>query len=73
MVTISSLKSAIAWIFTWVINNWIASDGMMTVFLIIGAIHMMVFSTTIPMYLFGKRIRKWLYYEARLFEKVGLE
>jgi hypothetical protein len=72
MVTISSLKSLVAWIFTWFINDWIAADGMMTVFLTIGAVHMVVFSTTIPMYIYGKRIRKWLFYEARLFEKAGL-
>lgn len=36
MVTISCLKSCIAWIWTWVVNDWIVADGMMTVFMSIG-------------------------------------
>jgi hypothetical protein len=73
MVTVSALRSSIAWIFTWIINEWIIVDGMMVVFLTVGAVHMVVLASTIPMYYYGKRVRKWLYYEARLFEKAGLD
>jgi hypothetical protein len=73
MVTVSALRSSIAWIFIWIINEWIIADGMLVVFLTVGAIHMVVLASTIPMYYYGKRVRKWLYYEARLFEKAGLD
>jgi hypothetical protein len=32
MVTVASLKSAMAWIWTWVANDWLASDGPLVVF-----------------------------------------
>ncbi|PCD27009.1 hypothetical protein AU210_013427 [Fusarium oxysporum f. sp. radicis-cucumerinum] len=61
MVTIASLKSLMAWIWTWVINDWIVSSSMLTVFMIIAAINVAVHLTTIGLYLRGKNIRIWLF------------
>jgi hypothetical protein len=72
MVTVATLKSFIAWIWTWVINDWITSDGMLTVFMVIATVNMAVFLCTFPLYFGGKRIRIWLQ-EADLIGKAGLE
>lgn len=61
MVTVASLKSLMAWIWTWVINDWIESSGMLTVFLTIAAINVAVHLTTIGLYFRGKNIRIWLH------------
>ncbi|EMT70411.1 major facilitator superfamily domain-containing protein [Fusarium oxysporum II5] len=60
MVTVASLKSLMAWIWTWVINDWIVSSGMLTVYMIIAAINVGIHLTTIGLYLKGKYIRIWL-------------
>ncbi|VUC30476.1 unnamed protein product [Clonostachys rosea] len=57
MVTVASLKSLIAWIWTWTINDWVDANGMLTVFMAIASINIVVQLTTIGMYMFGKRIR----------------
>jgi len=72
MVSIASLKSAIAWIWTWVINDFIAAKGEMTVFLVIAGVNMGVYLLTIPLYLKGKSIRIWLH-ETNMLRKAGLE
>ncbi|KAF4333209.1 major facilitator superfamily domain protein [Fusarium beomiforme] len=61
MVTVASLKSLMAWIWTWVINDWIISSGMLTVFMTIAAINVAIQLTTIGLYLKGKDIRIWLH------------
>jgi hypothetical protein len=60
MVTIAALKSLIAWIWTWVINDWITKDGMLIVFMVVASINVAVYMTTIILYLKGKSIRIWL-------------
>ncbi|CAK7199880.1 hypothetical protein SEUCBS139899_002566 [Sporothrix eucalyptigena] len=60
MVTIASLKSAIAWIYTWVINDWIDASGMLTVFMIVATINVILHLTTFVFYLKGKSIRIWI-------------
>ncbi|KAH6716168.1 major facilitator superfamily domain-containing protein [Leptodontidium sp. MPI-SDFR-AT-0119] len=72
MVTISCLKSLIAWIWTWVINDWIASDGIAVVFMTIAAVNVAVYLTTIIFYFKGKSFRMWIH-NANLMKKVGLE
>lgn len=72
MVTISCLKSAIAWIWTWVINAWITSDGLVVVFMTIASINVAVYLTTIFFYFKGKAFRIWIY-EANLLKKAGLQ
>lgn len=71
MVTIASVKSLIAWIWTWVINDWIISDGMLVVFMSIATVNVVVNATTFVMYFYGKRIRSWTH-EKDLFTKLNL-
>ncbi|KAJ5430601.1 Major facilitator superfamily domain general substrate transporter [Penicillium cf. griseofulvum] len=61
MVTIAALKSCIAWIWTWVINDYITSNGVLSVFMTVAAINVVVYLVFIPFYLKGKEIRIWLH------------
>lgn len=61
MVTIAALKSVVAWIWTWVINDWIDKDGMLVVFMVIASVNVVAYLSTILLYLKGKRIRIWLH------------
>lgn len=72
MVTIAALKSAIAWIWTWVINDFIAATGILTVFMVIAAINAAIYLSFVIFYFKGKQIRVWLYH-ADLFRAAGLE
>lgn len=60
MVAIASLKSLVAWIWTWEINNFIDSRGIVTVFMTVASINVVVYLFCIPFYFRGKRIRLWL-------------
>ncbi|RDW68278.1 hypothetical protein BP5796_08935 [Coleophoma crateriformis] len=71
MVTISCLKSLIAWIWTWVINDWIIKDGMLTVFMSIAAINVALYASTILLYMRGKAFRQWIV-KADLMGRAGL-
>jgi hypothetical protein len=72
MVTISCLKSLIAWIWTWVVNDWIVADGMLVVFMTIASINVAVYMTTIVYYFKGKSFRVWIH-NAKLLKIAGLE
>ena len=61
MVTIASLKSLIAWIWTWVINDWIARDGALVVFMVVASVNVCAYATTTLFYLKGKQIRIWIH------------
>jgi MFS family permease len=61
MVTISCLKSAVAWIWTWCINDWVASSGLLTVFMSLAAINVGVYMLAFIFHLYGKNIRIWLH------------
>jgi hypothetical protein len=71
MVTIAALKSLIAWIWTWVINDWIIRDGMLTVFMVIATVNVVAYFSTFYLYFRGKQIRTWLHH-ADLLKKAGL-
>lgn len=71
MVTVASLKSLIAWIWTWVINDWLVRNGPLVVFVVVGAINFVVYLTTIGLYLKGKQVRQWIH-RADMFSRVGL-
>lgn len=71
MVTVASLKSFMAWIWTWVINDWLAVDGMFKMFMIIACINVAVHLTTIFLYLRGKQIRIWIH-EKDMLGRCGL-
>ncbi|KAJ5910461.1 hypothetical protein N7504_005104 [Penicillium tannophilum] len=61
MVTISCLKSLVAWIWTWCINDWVAASGMLTVFMVIATVNVLVYGTTIIFHFHGKLIRIWIH------------
>ncbi|KAL6355299.1 hypothetical protein LRP88_10885 [Fusarium phalaenopsidis] len=71
MVTVASLKSLLAWIWTWVINDWITANGMLTVFMVIASINVVVHLSTIGLYLHGKKLRIWIQ-EKDMIGKHGL-
>ena len=60
MVTVASLKSVIAWIWTWVINDWVDRDGMLVVFMVVAAVNVAAYCSTVVYYLYGKRMRMWI-------------
>ncbi|QDS67734.1 hypothetical protein FKW77_005937 [Venturia effusa] len=72
MVTIAALKSLIAWIWTWVINDWIERDGLLTVYMTIAAVNVVAYTSTFYLYFRGKQIRIWLH-RADLLKKAGLK
>jgi hypothetical protein len=43
------------------INNWLVEQGTRNVFFIIGGITAACTFSTIPMYIYGKRARSWVY------------
>jgi len=71
MVTIASLKSAVAWIWTWEINNFLIRNGPLVVLMVVAAVNMAVYLSTIILYIWGKRIRVWLH-EKDLMRTCGL-
>ena len=71
MVSIATLKSLIAWIWTWVINDWLARDGPLVTFCTIAAVNIVAYLTTFILYRKGKAIRVWLQ-EKDLLGRLGL-
>ncbi|KAG9779730.1 hypothetical protein KCU88_g3941, partial [Aureobasidium melanogenum] len=44
---------------TYFVNNWLAQDGALKVFCILGALFLFVCFLTFPLWVFGKKIRSW--------------
>jgi MFS family permease len=61
MVTISCLKSGVAWVWTWCINDWVSSSGLLTVFMSVAAVNVAIYLTTFIFHFYGKKIRIWLH------------
>ncbi|KAK4504729.1 hypothetical protein PRZ48_002691 [Zasmidium cellare] len=61
MVTISAIKSLVAWVWTWIINDWINKNGMLTVFLVVMAINLVVYASTVILFFQGKVLRSWIH------------
>ncbi|KAL5356427.1 major facilitator superfamily domain-containing protein [Aspergillus floccosus] len=61
MVTISCLKSSVAWVWTWCINDWVTSSGLLTVIMSVTAVNVAIYMTTFILHLYGKKIRIWLH------------
>jgi hypothetical protein len=55
------VKNMFAFGLTNYLNNWLAEQGTRNVFFVIGGITGAVSLTTIPMYIWGKRARSWVY------------
>lgn len=45
---------------TYFVNDWLARDGVLVVFSVLGALFLFVCALTIPLWVFGKRIRSWI-------------
>lgn len=71
MVAVASLKSLIAWIWTWVINDWVTSQGMLVAFLTVAAVNVALYLSTFLLYIYGKRIRIKIY-DSNPLDKAGL-
>lgn len=61
MVTIAALKSAIAWIWTWVINDFVTSSGVLSVLMTVATINVFIYLLYIPFYFKGKEMRLWIH------------
>ncbi|KAL1970200.1 hypothetical protein VTN77DRAFT_5360 [Rasamsonia byssochlamydoides] len=55
------LKNLFAFGLTFYMNGWIASQGVRNTFFAIGGITVGVTLLTVPMYIYGKRARSWVY------------
>lgn len=55
------IKNMFAFGLTFYVNDWIAGQGVRDCFFVIGGITIGCFLTTIPMYIFGKRARSWVF------------
>ncbi|KAL2669962.1 hypothetical protein Neosp_015128 [[Neocosmospora] mangrovei] len=55
------VKNMFAFGLTNYLNNWLATQGTRNVFFVIGGLTAGVSLTTIPMYIWGKRARSWVY------------
>lgn len=71
MVTVAAIKSLVAWIWTWIITDWLTTDGVLVVFMTIASVNVAIYFTTLPMSWGGKRIRQWIH-EADLMGRSGL-
>lgn len=45
---------------TYFVNSWLVKDGVLAVFNVLGACFLAVCALTIPLWIFGKRIRSWV-------------
>lgn len=55
------VKNMFAFGLTFYANDWIAAQGVRDCFFVIGGTTVAVTVTTIPMYIWGKRARSWVY------------
>jgi hypothetical protein len=61
MVTVSCLKSTVAWIWTWCINDWLDSNGTIVVFVTVACLNMVVYGIAFILHLRGKQMRIWIH------------
>lgn len=61
MVTVATLKSIMAWQWSWYISNWLIRDGPVVVFMSLFGIHLAVYLVGIVFWLKGKQIRTWIH------------
>ncbi|OQV03399.1 hypothetical protein CLAIMM_08448 [Cladophialophora immunda] len=71
MVTIASLKSAVAWTWTWVVNDFLVRNGPLVVLLVVMAVNLAVYASAFILYRYGKGIRIWLHHK-NLLRACGL-
>ncbi|KAK2751401.1 hypothetical protein FQN55_000674 [Onygenales sp. PD_40] len=69
LVTLNFSKNVLhGFVFSLFFVDWLKSDGARDVFLALGGIHLACMLTTIPLYIYGKRMRMWTV-RKRLMEK----
>jgi len=45
---------------TYFVNDWLARDGALEVFCILGALFLFVCFLTVPLWIYGKKVRSWI-------------
>ncbi|KAK2805608.1 hypothetical protein FQN50_006123 [Emmonsiellopsis sp. PD_5] len=69
LVTLNFSKNVLhGFVFSLFFVDWLKSDGARNVFIALGGIHLACMLTTIPLYIYGKRMRMWTV-RKRLMEK----
>lgn len=63
------IKNMFAFGLTFYANDWLAAQGVREAFFVIGGTTVAVTLTTIPMYIYGKKARSWVY-RARVIERM---
>ncbi|KAK9471569.1 major facilitator superfamily domain-containing protein [Dipodascopsis tothii] len=58
---ISIVRNIISFSFLWFISDWLAAENNQQVFGILAGLAVACTATTIPMYIYGKRVRSWCY------------
>lgn len=60
LVTLNFSKNVLhGLVFSLFFNKWLAADGSRNVFLVLGGVQLIFLLGTIPMYIYGKRMRMW--------------
>lgn len=57
--------------FSTFVNSWVATDGPAEIFKVYGIVSLCIVATCIPMYIFGKLNRRWMY-NLSLMRKLGI-
>ncbi|KAK9447333.1 major facilitator superfamily domain-containing protein [Limtongia smithiae] len=72
VILVMSFKNILFYGFSYFFNNWVTRKGPAQVFDVLGAISLVVcFGLSIPLYIFGKRVRSW-WSRAQLLRKLKL-
>ncbi|KAK2600983.1 hypothetical protein N8I77_010471 [Diaporthe amygdali] len=69
LVTLNFTKNILhGLVFSLFVTEWIETDGAKSVFIWLGVIQLIVVATSLPLYIYGKRLRMWTY-RRNLLEK----
>ncbi|KAJ6115253.1 hypothetical protein N7486_001031 [Penicillium sp. IBT 16267x] len=60
-VNIALIKSLVAWVWTWCINDRVVANGLLTVFMVIATVNVLLYGTTLIFHFYGKSIRIWIH------------
>ncbi|EJT99823.1 MFS general substrate transporter [Dacryopinax primogenitus] len=64
---LSFIKNMVAFGFTYFVNSWIETQGMLNTFGTLAGLTAVCVLPTIPMYLYGKRVRSWIHRHQHFF------
>jgi len=71
LIVFGIVKSVVAYAFLWFINDWIAVQGVKNTFSVLGGLNTFIALTTVPMYIYGKRVREWIQLHPTLSKIAG--